>query len=309
MADKNSTAGMMRDKVVVVTGGGRGVGRGVALQMAEEGARVVVNDLGVTLDGMGADQGPAREVVSEIQAAGGMATYNTDDISVYQGAETLIQTAIDSFGRLDAVVNNAGILRDNVFHKMSEEDWDAVIRVNLKGCFNVARAAATRFREQESGAFVHMTSVSGVIGNFGQANYAAAKMGVAGLSRSIAIDMARYNVRSNCISPSGFTRMIGSIPITSKEQAKEFQQRKEIMKPEMNAPLVVFLASDAAKDITGEIFATQGNKYFLFSQPRPVVTEFRAGWTPATVAEELGAAMDGHLTPLETLQAVLGEPR
>ncbi len=309
MADKNSTAGMMRDKVVVVTGGGRGVGRGVALQMAEEGARVVVNDLGVTLDGMGADQGPAREVVSEIQAAGGMATYNTDDISVYQGAETLIQTAIDSFGRLDAVVNNAGILRDNVFHKMSEEDWDAVIRVNLKGCFNVARAAATRFREQESGAFVHMTSVSGVIGNFGQANYAAAKMGVAGLSRSIAIDMARYNVRSNCISPSGFTRMIDAIPITSEEQAREFQKRREVMKPEMNAPLVVFLASDAARDITGQIFATQGNKYFLFSQPRPVVTELRAGWTPASVAEELGTAINDHLTPLETLQTVLGKPQ
>ncbi len=296
---------MMQDKVVVVTGGGRGIGREVALLMAEEGAKVMVNDLGAAIDGDGTDQGPAAEVAAEIQAAGGAAGFNTDDISTKAGAENLIAGAVGELGRVDAVINNAGILRDKIFHKMEESDWNAVIQVNLTGCYNVARAAAPHFKEQESGAFVHMTSVSGLIGNFGQANYASAKMGVAGLSRSIAIDMARSNVRSNCVSPSGFTRMIGSIPITSDEQAKEFELLKEKLKPEMNAPLVVFLASDEAQGITGQMFATSGNHYYLLSQPRPVVNEYRDGWTPQSVADEFNTAIQDKLTPLETLNDVL----
>ncbi len=305
MTDSNSTTGMMQDKVVVVTGGGRGIGREIALLMAAEGAKVMVNDLGADLDGGGADQGPAHEVAGEVKAAGGEAGYNTDDVSNGRGAENLIASTISEFGRIDAVINNAGILRDTVFHKMDEAAWSTVINVNLTGCYNVARAAATHFREQESGVFVHMTSVSGLIGNFGQANYAAAKMGVTGLSRSIAIDLARYNVRSNCMSPSGFTRMIGSIPITSDEQAKEFERLKEEMRPEMNAPLVVFLTSDAAKDITGQIFATSGNHYYLLNQPRPVVSEFRYNWTPEMVADEFLSEIRDKLTPLETLNDVL----
>ncbi|MDP6426620.1 MAG: SDR family oxidoreductase [Rhodospirillales bacterium] len=305
MTDNNSSTGMMRGKVVVVTGGGRGIGREVALKMAEAGAKVMVNDLGADLDGGGADQGPAHGVANEIVAAGGEANFNTDDISAGTGAADLIAATVEEFGRIDAVVNNAGILRDAIFHKMDEAAWNAVIQVNLNGCYHVARAAAPHFRDQESGAFVHMTSVSGLIGNFGQANYAAAKMGVAGLSRSIAIDMARYKVRSNCLSPSGFTRMIGSIPITSDEQAQAFEQLKEKMRPEMNAPLAVFLASDAAKDITGQIFATSGNNYYLFSQPRPVVSEFRDNWTPELVADEFLKEIGDKLTPLETLKDVL----
>lgn len=295
----------MQDKVVVVTGGGRGIGREVALMMADHGAKVMINDLGAGLQGDGSDQGPAQEVAAEIQGAGGAAGFNGDDISTGEGAENLIAGTISEFGRIDAIINNAGILRDKIFHKMEEADWDAVIKVNLKGCYNVARAAIPHFRDQESGVFVHMTSVSGLIGNFGQANYAAAKMGVAGLSRSIAIDMARYNIRSNCVSPSGFTRMIGSIPITSDEQAKEFDRLKEKLKPEMNAPLVVFLASDKAKDVTGQIFATSGNNYYLLSQPRPVVTEYRDNWTPERVADEFLSEISDKLTPLETLNDVL----
>ena len=297
--------GMMQDKVVAITGGGRGIGREVALMIAAEGAKVMVNDLGTGLHGEGADQGPASEVAAEIQAAGGTAGFNTNDISSKEGAENLVAAAVNEFGSIDAVVNNAGILRDTIFHKMEEADWNAVINVNLNGCYNVARAAAPYFKEQELGVFVHMTSVSGLIGNFGQANYASAKMGVAGLSRSIAIDMAHYNVRSNCVSPSGFTRMIGSIPITSDEQAKEFELLKEKLKPEMNAPLVVFLASDHAKNITGQIFATSGNNYYLMSQPRPVVSEFRDGWTPQLVADEFLGEIEDELTPLETLNDVL----
>ncbi len=296
---------IMHDKVVVVTGGGRGVGRGVALLMASEGAKVVVNDLGASLGGDGTDSGPAQEVVAEIQAAGGQAVASTDSVTEHANAEKIIQAALDNFGRIDVVVNNAGILRDALFHKMSEEEWDSVISVHLKGSFNVAHVAAPHFRAQESGAYVHMTSISGLLGNLGQANYSAAKMAIVGLSRSIAIDMARYNVRSNCMSPSGFTRMIESIPIKSDEQAKEFARRKKLMNPDMNAPLVVYLASDLAKDISGQIFATQGNRYFLFNQTRPVAMEFREDWTPSMVGEEFIGGLADKLTPLETIADVM----
>ncbi len=296
---------IMSGKVAVVTGGGRGVGRGVALLLAKEGAKVVVNDLGASLGGEGTDTGPAHDVVAEIEAAGGVAVASTDSVTEHANAEKIIQAALDTFGRLDVVVNNAGILRDALFHKMSEEEWDQVISVHLKGSFNVAHVAAPHFRTQESGAYVHMTSISGLLGNLGQANYSAAKLGIVGLSRSIAIDMARYNVRSNCMSPSGFTRMIESIPIKSDEQAKEFARRKKLMSPDMNAALVVYLASDLAKDVTGQIFATQGNRYFLFNQTRPIAMEFQEDWTPAMVGEALIGKHADKLTPLETLSDIM----
>lgn len=205
--------GMMDGKVALVTGAGRGVGRGIALAMAQAGAAVVVNDLGVSLAGEGNDEGsPAEQVAAEIVAAGGRAIANHDSVADWEGACAMIKAAVENFGRIDAVVNNAGNLRDMYFHKMGPDDFDAVIAVHLKGSFNTSRAAAPFFKEQGSGAYVHMTSTSGLIGNFGQANYAAAKLGIVGLSKSIALDMQRFGVRSNAIAPFAWTRMIDSIP-------------------------------------------------------------------------------------------------
>jgi NAD(P)-dependent dehydrogenase (short-subunit alcohol dehydrogenase family) len=202
-------AGLVQDKVVVVTGAGGGIGRDIALAMAREGAKVVVNDLGGSVSGEGQDAGPAHKVLHEILAMGGQAAANTDSVSDAAGATRIIQTAIDHFGRIDVVVNNAGILRDRFFHKMSVDEWDAVLKVHLYGAFYVSRAAAPHFKEQEQGNFIHMTSTSGLVGNLGQANYSAAKLGVMALSKSIALDLQRFNVRSNCIAPFAWSRMIG----------------------------------------------------------------------------------------------------
>ncbi|BBK45442.1 3-hydroxyacyl-CoA dehydrogenase [Allostella vacuolata] len=290
---------MVDGKVALVTGAGRGIGREIAVMLARHGARVVVNDVGASVGGEGTDQGPGAETVEAIRAAGGQAVLNTDSVTDRRGAETMVQTALDAFGRIDIVVNNAGILRDRIFHRMTEDEWDAVIAVHLKGSFNVSRAAANHFKEQESGAFVHMTSTSGLIGNFGQANYAAAKMGIAGLSRSIALDMSRFNVRSNCISPFAWSRMIGSIPTDTPAQAARVEKLKQ-MTPDKIAAVAVYLASDAAKEVTGQIFAVRNNEVFLMSQPRPIRGLHRdGGWTPETLAEEVGPAFRSMLVPLE----------
>lgn len=291
--------GMLQDKVVVVTGAGRGIGRAIAMQMAAEGARVVVNDLGSAADGEGTDVGPAQAVVEEIREAGGEAVASTHSVASWDDAHAMIQTALDAWGRIDGVVNNAGILRDTIFHKMSEADFDSVIAVHLKGSFNVSRAAAPHFRKQESGAMVHMTSNSGLIGNFGQANYAAAKMGIVGLSKSIALDMKRFNVRSNCISPTAWSRLTGSIPETA-EGAEERLQKIKSMSPDKVAPLAASLISDAADDISGQIFAVRRNEIFLFSQNRPIRSVHRAeGWTPRAVAEQAFPAFAPSLYPLD----------
>jgi len=290
---------MVEGKVAVVTGGGRGIGREIALMMARQGAKVVVNDIGASVHGEGADQSPGEETVDLIRKAGGEAILNTDSVTERKAAEGIVQTALDAFGRIDIVVNNAGILRDRIFHRMTEDEWDAVIAVHLKGSFNVSRAAANHFKEQEAGAFVHMTSTSGLIGNFGQANYAAAKLGIAGLSRSIALDMARYKVRSNCISPFAWSRMIGSIPAETPEQAARIERLKQ-MTPDKIAPMAVYLASDAAREVTGQIFAVRNNEVFLMSQPRPIRGLHRSGgWTPEALAEEMGPAFRTSLVPLE----------
>jgi NAD(P)-dependent dehydrogenase (short-subunit alcohol dehydrogenase family) len=291
--------GMMDGKVVVVTGAGRGVGRGVALLMAEEGAQVVVNDIGAALDGSGGEQTPAQEVGTEIEKAGGEAVANYDSVSEWSSAEKIIQCALDTYGRIDAVVNNAGILRDVIFHKMTEGDWDAVVNVMLKGTFNVSRHAADHFRKQESGAFVHMTSTAGLIGAIGQANYAAAKLGIVGLSNTIARDMEKYRIRSNCLAPSGWTRMIASIPTDTPAQQKRVAQRMSV-KAEMNAPLTVFLCSDAAASVSGQVFYVRKNELFLFSQHRPIRGVHRSeGWTPATIAEHALPSFKPNLTPLD----------
>src|SRR5213593_178896 len=212
-------AGCLDGKVVLVTGAGRGIGRDIARLAAKEGAAVVINDLGGSTEGEGADAGPAKEVVEEIRGAGGRALANTDSVTDPAGAERMVKAAVENFGRIDGVVNNAGILRDRIFHRMSHVDWKMVIDVHLMGSFNVSRAAAERFREQQSGSYVHFTSTSGLVGNFGQDNYAAAKLGIVALSKSIALDMARFNVRSNCISPFAWSRMIGTIPTRTEAEA------------------------------------------------------------------------------------------
>lgn len=293
--------GMVDGKVVVVTGAGRGIGRGFAMMMAAEGAKVVVNDLGGSVAGDGEDKGPAMEVVEEIRAGGGEAAANTDSVSDRQGAQRIVETAVDSFGKIDAVVNNAGILRDGIFHKMEDEQWRAVIDVHLHGSYYVSRAAAPHFRKQSSGCFVHMTSTSGLVGNVGQANYAAAKLGIMGLSKSIALDMARYRVRSNCISPFAWSRMIGSIP-TNTPEAEARVAKLKTMTPEKIAPMAVYLCSHAADEaeVTGQIFGVRNNEIFLFSQPRPLRAVQRSeGWTPETIGDHAIPALSAHFYPLD----------
>lgn len=295
---------VLKDKVVVITGSGRGIGREMALLMARSGAKVVVNDIGGTERGDGLDQVPAMEVVAEIHDSGGQAKAQFGSVTSYESAENIINTALETFGQLDVVVNNAGILRDVIFHKMTEEDWDAVINVHLKGSFNISRAAATVFREQQSGCFIHMTSTSGLIGNFGQANYAAAKLGIVGLMKSIALDMARFGVRSNCISPFAWTRMIGTIPINDDHQAKRIEKLKE-MTPAKIAPLAVYLASDQAEKVTGQIFAVRNNEIFLMGQSRPLRSVQRAdGWIPETIGAHAMPALAKHFYPLDRSQDV-----
>lgn len=295
----SSQQGMVEGKVVVITGAGGGIGRDMALAMAREGAKVVVNDIGASVSGEGLNAGPAQVVVDEIKAQGGQAVANTDSVSEANSAARIVQCALDTFGRIDVVVNNAGILRDRIFHKMGVDEWDAVLKVHLYGAYHVSRAAAPHFREQASGNYIHMTSTSGLIGNFGQANYSAAKLGVVALSKSIALDMQKFNVRSNCIAPFAWSRMIGSIPTeTPAEQARV--ERIKQMTPAKIAPLAVCLASDASGDANGQIFAVRNNEIFLISQPRPVRSVHRSeGWNPQTVASHALPALKAMFHPLE----------
>jgi NAD(P)-dependent dehydrogenase (short-subunit alcohol dehydrogenase family) len=291
--------GSLTGKVVAVTGAGRGIGREIALLCAREGAAVIVNDLGVAADGAGGDAAPAGETVRDIQAAGGRAHANFASVSDPAGAASIIEDALARFGRIDAVVNNAGFLRDRIWHKLSAEDWRAVIEVHLHGAFNVSKAATPHFKEQGGGAFIHFTSTSGLIGNFGQANYSAAKMGIVGLSNSIALDMQRFGVRSNCIAPFAWSRMTASIP--SEDPAERARvERMQSMSAEKVAPLVAFLAGDAAREITGEVFAVRKNEIFLFSKPRPVRSLHRSdGWSVETLESAFLPAIRPSLHPLQ----------
>lgn len=295
---------MLEGKAIVVTGAGRGIGRAIAILLADEGASVVVNDLGASASGEGADKAPADEVVQEIADRGGTAIANGLSVADWDNAHEIIQAAIDQFGRIDGVVNNAGILRDSIFHKMTEEQFDIVLNVHLKGSFNMSRACAPHFREQSGGCLVHMTSTSGLIGNLGQANYMSAKLGVVGLSKSIALDMARYNVRSNCISPFAWSRLFGKVPTDTPEQQARVEKIKQ-MTPEKIAPLAVALFSDAASDVSGQIFAVRNNEIFLMSQSRPIRSVHAGdGWTAARVRDQALPAFKPSMYDLDVTASV-----
>ena len=297
---------MLEGKVAIVTGAGGGIGREIAVAMALAGASVVVNDIGASLAGEGQSASPAEQTQQIIAQRGGRAVVSTDSVSSWASAQRIVQAAMDGFGRVDIVVNNAGILRDTIFHKMAPEDWLSVIAVHLNGSFFVSRAAAEHFRAQGSGAFVHMTSTSGLVGNFGQANYSAAKLGIVALSKSIALDMQRFGVRSNCIAPFAWSRMTSSIPADTPEQQARVAKLQQ-MTPDKNAPLAVFLASDAAVGFTGQVFATRCNEIFLMSQSRPLRSVHRAeGWTPMLIAEHAAPALRPSLLPLDRSQDVFG---
>ncbi len=297
-------AGMVQDKVVIVTGAGRGIGQAIAKMMAACGAKVVVNDIGTSVNGEGRDLGPAQDTVDQITAAGGQAVVSTESVAQWDGACRIAELAMDTFGRIDCVVNNAAVLRDVIFHKMMPEDWEAVIGVGLNGSFYVSRAVAPYFRKQESGSFVHITSTSGLIGGVGQANYGAMKIGLVGLSKGIALDMARYHVRSNCVAPTAFTRMTESIPTNTPEQQDRVWKRPQVG-AEKNAPLVVFLASDAAKDVTGQVFYSRNNELILFNQMRPARSiHMGGGWTPEAIAEHMLPALKPSFFPLERTRDV-----
>jgi len=300
----------LEGKVALVTGAGGGIGRDFALAMAAAGAKVVVNDLGTSVKGEGSDAGPAHKVVEEIKASGGNAIASADSVAEWPSANRIVQCALDSYKRIDVVVNNAGILRDRFFFNMSVEEWRAVVDVHLNGSFYVARAAAPYFKSQNSGAYVHMTSTSGLIGNLGQANYSAAKLGIVGLSKSIALDMAKYGVRSNCIAPFAWSRMIGSIPAETEDQKARVEKLKS-METAKIAPLAVFLSSDLSKEISGQIFCVRANELFLMSQSRPLKAVHRSkGWTPQAIADEALPAWRESLYKLDRSQDVFSwDPR
>jgi NAD(P)-dependent dehydrogenase (short-subunit alcohol dehydrogenase family) len=293
--------GMVDGKVVVVTGAGSGIGRDLALGFAAHGARVVVNDVG--RDAQGA--ATAGLVVAEIRAVGGEAVASDGSVADQDGAQRIVAAALEGFGRIDAVVNNAGVVRDRFFFNMSLEEWRTVLDVHLNGSFHVSRAAAPHFKAQGSGSFIHMTSSSGLIGNFGQANYAAAKLGIVGLSKAIAMDMARYGVRSNCISPWAWTTMTATIPEDTPENIVRVAKLKK-MESRKIAPIAVYLASDAAARVSGQIFGVRANEIYLFSQPRILRAMHRAeGWTPETIAEHAIPAMEPDFFPNQPSMAVI----
>ena len=297
---------MLEGKVAAVTGAGRGIGRGVALALAAAGAKVVVNDFGVDVHGQAPTTGPAFDVVAEIKHAGGHAVANSDSVASWSGAENIINTAVKQFGRIDIVVTCAGILRDRMVFNMSEDDWDSVLAVHLKGTFNCVRHAAPLMREQRSGRLITFSSGSGLFGNPGQANYGSAKAAISGLTKVVARDLGKYGVTCNAISPVAATRMTITPEVIKAREIRKQQgiireekalAQLEDLKPEDIAPMVVFLASDYAAKVNGQFFLCAGGSISLVSQPRAIKTIYtpEGRWTldeldelvPLTLAEGL----------------------
>ena len=280
--------GALEGKVVLVTGAGNGIGKDVALIAAREGAKVVVNDLGGgERGGDEGSSGPAETVAQMIRDAGGEAVSNSESVTNRKAVDAMVTQALDTFGGLHAVINPAGILRDVMFHKMTEAEWDAVIHVHMRGSFNVARATIELFREQNDGAYMFFTSTSGLFGNVGQANYGAAKMGIAGLSRIIAMEGARNNVRSNCLAPVAWTRMTQSVPIKDEAAAERRKVMAEKIRADQPARFSVAMVTPAAAHVSGQIFGSSGENIILYSQPRPIETVTKEeGWTVDTILSE-----------------------
>ena len=278
---------VLKDKVAIVTGAGRGIGRGVATLMAAEGASVVVVDPGSSVDGSGSDRSPADQVVSEITKDGGAAVPSYESVTTMEGGESIVRTAVDSFGKLDIVVTCAGILRDRMVFNMTEQEWDDVISVHLKGTFTVVKHACILFRQQRSGRIITFTSESGLVGNSGQANYGAAKSGIAGFTKVVARDMGRYGVTVNAVSPRAQTRMISAIPASAAEirarggvASIEGEEELQNAEPDDVAPFVVYLASDYASNVNGQTFLVYGSEVSLMSQPRPQRSIYNEGQWP-----------------------------
>jgi NAD(P)-dependent dehydrogenase (short-subunit alcohol dehydrogenase family) len=281
--------GSLDGRVAIVTGAGRGIGRSVAALLAAEGAAVVVNDLGVALDGSGTDTGPAQQVADQITAAGGAAVASGADISDHAAAEELVKTAIGAFGRLDVLVNVAGILRDRMVFNMTEQEWDDVIRVHLRGTFNTTKFAAAHWRslreESAQNRIINFTSVSGLHGAPGQPNYAAAKMGIVGLTYSAANSLGKYGVTVNAISPGAATRMTDSVPDTRRRSRTASADERS---PDNVAPIVAYLASERSGWITGRIIHSAGYEVSLYSNPQPVVRLVGSGpWSLDDLAEQV----------------------
>jgi NAD(P)-dependent dehydrogenase (short-subunit alcohol dehydrogenase family) len=291
--------GLLDGKVILVTGGGRGIGRETALIAARHGAKVVVNDLGGDVHGQGADKAPAQEVVDLIKVAGGQAVANTESVTDLAAVNRMMQLAMETFGGLHAIANPAGILRDRMAHNMTEDEWDMIMTVHLRGHFNVVRASINHFRSQQDGCYVMFSSTSGLIGNVGQTNYGAAKMGIAGLSRIIAMEGARNNVRSNAMAPGAATRMTDSVP-RDEEMAKRREAMREVQSPVRPAELTVALMTDAAKHISGQIFGAGGYNLSVFSQPRPIETYSReGGWDVPAIIKDFFPRAEKLYTSLE----------
>ena len=295
---------MLQGKAGIVTGAGRGIGRAIALGLAQAGAAVVVNDLAPADD---SGERPADQVVAEIRAAGGQAAANFDSVADWDAAHAMVQQAVDTFGRLDFVVNNAGVVRDVIFHKMTEQQWDDVINVHLKGAFCVTRAAAGVLRAGGGGAIVNMTSTSGIVGSLGQVNYATAKLGLVAFTRGVALDMQRFGVRANAIAPFAWTEMTASIPERPDPVSQRRRAHLQSTRPEHIAPLVVFLVSDAAAEVNGQTFVSRGDEVGLFAPPQPLRSIQRSGgWTPEALADVLPASFGPSFVPLRVTADLYG---
>jgi len=283
--------GILNGRVAVVTGSGRGLGREFALALAREGAAVVVNDVGVSLRGDGTDEDPAGDVVAEITAAGGRAVAARDSVADFEAAGRIVATAVDTFGQIDIVVNNAGIVRDRTLVKMDESDFDAVIATHLKGTFNVTRHAAPIMKEAGYGRVVNITSSAGLRGNFGQSNYGAAKAGIMGLTFVWALELGRSGITVNALAPAGITRMTATLSDDGGEV-----EVPPTLDPSLNAPLVAFLASEQAGHVNGQLFGRTDFSYTIFQHPKQVAWMHRdGGWDVASVAEEFDSMLGQHL--------------
>jgi NAD(P)-dependent dehydrogenase (short-subunit alcohol dehydrogenase family) len=299
---------LLTEKVCIITGGGNGIGKETALQFARLGAQLVINDLGANTSGDDSNPGVVNLVVDEINKAGGEAVANTDSVTEPKTGERLIEQALDTYGKVDVVVNNAGNVRFAPFDEMSVDDFDSLIRVHLYGSFYVARAAAPHFRNQRAGSYVHMSSAAGMIGNRGASNYAAAKSGIAAMSKGIALDMAQYGVRSNCIAPSAYGRMAEAVDQKRRETFTSGQELPSLKsrqgRIEQVVPLVAYLASDLSKDVNGQVFGIRANEIYLYSQPRPIRALHRnGGWTAEGLAV-ISSSWQSAFAPLETYQDV-----